>query len=83
MFPRCLKILGRLGSFIQVAQQIPSSLQQVQGLSHMEREYVDYNNIRNSSCCPFSWPENGIFSSLQIAFKQVKRAHKILYVERK
>jgi len=51
-------------------------------LSH-EREYVDHNNIKNSSCCPFSWPENGIFPSLQIAFKQVKRAHKILYVERK
>jgi hypothetical protein len=36
MIPRWLKILGRLGNFIQVAQQIPSSLSQVQVLSHMK-----------------------------------------------
>ncbi len=31
-----VEILGRIGNFIQVAQQIPSSLQQVQVLSHMK-----------------------------------------------
>jgi len=40
MFPRWLKILGRLGNFIQVAQQIPSSLRQVQVLFHMKESML-------------------------------------------
>jgi hypothetical protein len=40
MFPRWLKIFGRLGNFIQVAQQIPSSLQQVQVLFHMKESML-------------------------------------------
>jgi hypothetical protein len=40
MFPRWLKILGRLGNFIQVAQQIPSNLQQVQMLFHMKESML-------------------------------------------
>jgi hypothetical protein len=40
MLPRWLKILGRLGNFIQVAQQIPSSLPQVWVLSHMKESML-------------------------------------------
>ncbi len=40
MFPRWLKILGRLGNFIQVAQKNPSSLRQVQVLSHMKESML-------------------------------------------
>jgi hypothetical protein len=40
MFPRWLKFFGRLGNFIQVAQQIPSSLAQIQVLSHMKESML-------------------------------------------
>jgi hypothetical protein len=83
MFLGQLNFFGQIGKFYfdcpKNSLKSPTSLSV---LSH-EREYVDYNNIRSSSYYPFIWQENGIFSSFQIAFKQVKRAHKILYVERK
>jgi hypothetical protein len=40
MFQRWLKFFGRLGNFIKVAQQIPSSLRQVQVRSHMKENML-------------------------------------------
>jgi hypothetical protein len=46
MFPRWLKILGKLGNFIQAAQQIPSSLPQVQVLSHMKESMLTKTTLK-------------------------------------
>jgi hypothetical protein len=45
MFPTWLKILGRLGNFIQVVQQIPSSLAQVQVLFDMKESMLTITTL--------------------------------------
>ncbi len=83
MFPRWLKILGRLGNFIQVAQQIPSSLRQVQVLSHMKESMLTRTTLEALPAALSVGQKMEYFHNRKLPLKKVKRPYEILYVERK
>jgi hypothetical protein len=61
-----LENFGQIGKFYSGCPKYSLKSPTSPGALSHEREYVDYNKIRSSSCCPFSWPENGIFLSLHL-----------------